>query len=227
MDDIYNLNKEQYKKYYRKDGSSGLFISFEGGEGGGKGTQITLLKQYLESKKYEVVVAREPGGVELSEKIRELLLDAKYEKLPLTEMFLYEAARTEFTHRIAKPVLNRGGIFLADRFYDSTTTYQGYAGGIDIDFVKKSNLMAADGIVPQLTFFLYVPVDIGLERAKNSKKEFENGDWQELKPKSFHEKVLEGYMELSRTEKRFKLIDCTQPVENVHTIIKNYVDKEL
>lgn len=201
----------------------GLFISLEGGEGGGKGTQIKFLRKDLEKLDIPFDISREPGGVELSEKIRDLLLDKQYSKNIITELFLYSAARSEFTEHKVIPVISRGNIFIADRFKDSTTAYQGYAGGIDLDFVHKVHQYATQGISPDITFYLDVPPIIGLERAKNAKSEYAAGDWQESKPIDFHERVRQGYLKISEFEpERMKIIDVTKPPEVCYEQIKNY-----
>jgi len=204
---------------------SGLFISFEGGEGGGKGTQINFLKDDLGKLELVYDIAREPGGLILSEKIRDLLLDGQYHKNIVTELFLYSAARSEFVEHKVIPVISTGNIFIADRFFDSTTAYQGYAGGIDLDFVYKVHEYATQNTKPDITFYLDVPPTIGLERAKKAKKEYEAGDWQESKPLSFHEKVRDGYLQIAELEpERVKIIDVTQPPLTCYEQIKKYLN---
>jgi dTMP kinase len=204
---------------------SGLFISLEGGEGGGKGTQINFLKNDLDKIGLIYTIAREPGGLELSEKIRNLLLDKQYSKNIITELFLYSAARSEFTEHKVIPVLSQGEIFIADRFMDSTTAYQGYAGGIDLEFVHKIHEYSTQNISPDITFFLDVPPVIGLERAKKSKSEYAAGDWQESKPIEYHERVRQGYLKIAELEPiRMKIIDVTQKPEVCYEEIKKHLN---
>ena len=136
---------------------SGLFVSFDGPDGGGKTTQIEQLYTYL-SGKYEVLRNREPGGTLLGEKIRALLLtDGSVQNDKRAEMFLFEAARAQIAHDIAIPVLESGRVLLFDRFFDSTIAYQGYGSGLDLDFIKKANLFASYNISPDITFMIDVP----------------------------------------------------------------------
>lgn len=207
---------------------SSLFISFEGGEGSGKDVQIDLLMNYFKQKNIDAVTAREPGGVLLSEKIRELLLDKNYKKNIRTELLLYEAARSEFTENFLIPNLSAGKIVIANRFFDSTTAYQGYGGGIDLDFIKSLNIFASENIIPDLTFILDVSPEVGLLRAKSSKQEFSSGDWQESKNIEFHKKLRLGYLEMAKSDYRFKVIDSEKNnIDACHREILRYIEPKL
>jgi len=197
----------------------GLFISFEGGEGAGKGTLLRLMQEDFDKIKIPYEFSFEPGADNNSEKngddtrreIRKILLDKKYFKTVDAELFLYSADRSIHVDNTIKPGLEKGWIEVTDRFHDSTTAYQGYAGEMNITrpgFVQKSQDIATQKIKPNITFCLDITPDIGLGRAAKSKKEFENGDWQESKGISFHERVRNGYLEMSRLEpQRFRIIN--------------------
>jgi dTMP kinase len=138
------------------------FITFEGSEGCGKSTQSKLLFEYLKSKGLKAIYLREPGGVKLSETIREILLNPKSKISPCAETLLYMAARAQVVEEIIKPAILAGKIIICDRFLDSTIAYQGYGLGIDIKLIKSMGNFATQGIKPDLTFFLDLPVKSGL-----------------------------------------------------------------
>lgn len=204
---------------YRGHNFPGLFISFEGGEGAGKGTLLKLLQEDFDKIKIPYEFSFEPGAEENSKipgddtrfLIRKILLDKKYFKTIDAELFLYSADRSIHVEKMIKPGLEKGLIEVTDRFLDSSRAYQGYAGEMDIThqgFIQKSQDIATQKIKPDITFYLDITPDIGLDRAAKSKKEFKNGDWQESKGLSFHEKVRDGYIEMSRLEpERFRIIN--------------------
>ena len=130
------------------------FITFEGIDGCGKSTHAILTYEYLSSFGYKVKLLREPGSTIVAEKIREILLDKKNSITDTTELFLYEAARAEISGREITPLLKKGYIVLCDRFYDSTTAYQGYARGLGVETVEELNSITSGGVVPALTFFV-------------------------------------------------------------------------
>ncbi|MEK6840098.1 MAG: dTMP kinase [Nanoarchaeota archaeon] len=179
--------------------SKGTFITFEGGEGSGKSTQIRLLGDYLKIQKYDVVLTREPGGTETGEGVRAIILTPGVEKALITELLLFSAARAQYVTEIVRPALEKGQVILSDRFYDSTTVYQGYAGGLPLDDVHKINKLATGNLVPDLTFVLDVPVEIGLERTIG---EFGQGtqDFIDLKGRDFHTKVNEAFRTIARLD---------------------------
>lgn len=203
----------------------GYLITFEGGEKAGKGTQISLLEKYFQKHNINYALGRDPGGFITSEAIRKVLLDGQLPKIPVTELFLHEAARAEYVHNIMMPALLSGKIFVSDRFYDSTTVYQGYAGGLDISLIQTLNLLASNNIVPDLTILMDLSPEIGLARSKSSKQEFKSGDWHENKPLSFHEKVREGYANLHDLNPgRFRLVDSLKNLDECHLEIIRYVN---
>jgi len=177
------------------------FITFEGSEGCGKSTQSEMLFRYLKSKGLKVVYLREPGGVKLSEKIREILLNPESKISPEAETLLYMAARAQVVRDIIKPSLKSGKIVICDRFLDSTIAYQGYGLGIDIGMIKAIGKFATLGIKPDLTLFLDLPVKKGLKHRYNCKDRIEQRSFK------YHEMVRSGYLKLARLEpKRIKIV---------------------
>ena len=174
----------------------GKFITFEGSEGCGKSTQSEMLFSYLKAKGKKVVYLREPGGVKLSEEIRKLLLDPKSRISAPAETLLYMAARAQVVEEIIKPALAAKRIVICDRFLDSTIAYQGFGLGIDIKLIKSLGNFATQGIKPDLTIFLDLPVKNGLLHRHDCK------DRIEQRSISYHEKVRKGYLTLARRERR-------------------------
>jgi dTMP kinase len=192
----------------------GKFITFEGSEGSGKSTQSEMLCRYLKLKGLEVVFLREPGGVVLSEKIRQLLLDPGSRISPEAETLLYMAARAQVVRDVIKPALDAGKTVVCDRFLDSTIAYQGFGLGIDVKTIKKIGRFATLGIKPDLTFFLDLPIRKGLKHRRHCKDRIER---RSLK---YHQAVRGGYLELARLEpRRIKIIkvcrEKTQTQENI------------
>jgi dTMP kinase len=149
----------------------GLFLTFEGGEGSGKSTQVSLLAENLRADGLDVVVTREPGGSPAAEIIREVLLSGAAEKYgPELEAILFSAARRDHVETIIRPAIERGAIVLCDRFLDSTRAYQGAAGVLPPDYIAGVETIAIDGLMPDLTFLLDLPVEEGLKRA-NARRE--------------------------------------------------------
>jgi dTMP kinase len=203
----------------------GKLITFEGPEAGGKSTQIKYLKSQLETIGYEILQTREPGGTRVGEAIRGILQhDAAGEApAPACETLLYEAARAQIMKKIVNPALSKGVYVLLDRFYDSTTAYQGYGRGFDIDKIKALNMFATGGIKPDLTLLLDLPVEEGFARL--TKRNLETGakaDRIELEEREFHERLRKGYLEIAASEpERVKIIDAMQTPEKVAEDIWN------
>ncbi len=172
----------------------GKFITFEGSEGCGKSTQSEMLFAYLKARGFSVVYLREPGGVKLSEAIRGLLLDPKSTICPQAETLLYMAARAQVVEEIIKPALAAGKTVVCDRFLDSTIAYQGFGLGIDIKLIKTLGNFATQGIKPDLTVFLDLPVKAGLKHRQDC------CDRIEQRCLSYHEKVRKGYLRLAKAE---------------------------
>ncbi len=195
-----------------------MFITFEGIDGCGKSTQLILLKETLEQKGFKVITLREPGGTQLSEQIRDILLSNKSQINDISELLLFQAARANLVENIIKPALENDIFVLCDRFYDSTTAYQGYGRMIDLDIVKTCNIIAVNGLKPDLTFYLKLPLDVAKERShKRDLDRIENaGD-------SFYKRVLLGYELIAREEpERIKIICSNGTIENTkNEILKN------
>lgn len=216
-------------------------ISFEGGDGSGKSTQLKLLEGYLATHGKVCLCTREPGGTTLGEMIRRVLLEAGKEEIsPPTELLLYLAIRAQHVHEVVQPALTSGRLVLCDRFTDSTLAYQGYGRGFDLDMLRRLNQIASQGITPDLTFLLDCPVEVGLSRTRGrssiihsqSSKTEDRGsrieDRFEREKLEFHEKVRKGFLELARAEpKRIYLLDASRSIQQVHEEIRKIVDQKL
>lgn len=203
----------------------GILISVEGPDGAGKTTQITLLKKYLEKKGYDSIVTREPGGTNISEKIRSLILDRENMEMGReTEMLLYAAARAQLVHEVIKPALEQGKAVICDRYVDSSAVYQGIARGLGIETVYEVNQYAIQGILPDLTIHLDLNAEDGIRR----KKDQAELDRMELETMEFHKKVADGYRQLAkRAPERMKTIDATLPIEEIQERIIQFVENML
>jgi len=200
----------------------GKFITFEGSEGCGKSTQSKLLFQYLKKSGFAVVYLREPGGTRVSEKIRDILLSTDNHMSPECETMLYMAARAQIVDELIKPALLKGKIVICDRFLDSTIAYQGYGLGIDVDFIKNVGWFVSEGIVPDLTIFLDLPVKKGLKHRESSKDRIEKRSY------TYHERVRRGYLMLADQEpNRIKVVkvdkDLNKTQKNIRALIDKYV----
>lgn len=206
------------------------FVTFEGGDGTGKTTQIRALESYLVQRGRACVVTREPGDTSLGKLIRQILLEVgDHEVAPSTELFLYLADRAQHVSEIIRPALAAGKIVLCDRFTDSTLAYQGYGRGIDLKLLQQLNDLADAGVRPDLTFLLDCPVALGLSRT--SQRQSEAGqpreDRFEREKVEFHEKIRAGFLDLARAEPaRFRVIDAAQSVETVWHDIQSIVEQE-
>ncbi len=200
-----------------------MFVTFEGIDLAGKSTQAELLEEYLKTKGFDVVTLREPGGTEVSEKIREILLNPRLYFNSFTELFLFEASRADLVRKIIKPKLEQGCIVICDRFWDSTIAYQGYGRNIPLNFIEMCNLYASDGLEPNLTFLLDLPLDLVLERLKTK-----STDRMENEDKDFLIRVINGFRELSKKyPNRIHVVDGSDTIENIHQkiikILNNYI----
>ena len=197
----------------------GKFITFEGSEGCGKSTQSEMLFTYLKSKGHQVVYLREPGGVKLSEDIRLMLLDPKSKIGPEAETLLYMAARAQVVQEIIKPALDEGKTIVCDRFLDSTIAYQGYGLGVDIKLIKTMGDFATQGIQPDLTIFLDLPIEKGMEYRNDCK------DRIEQRSLSYHEKVRQGYLTLAKEEpQRIRIVKVLADKLKTQDKIREIVD---
>lgn len=201
----------------------GLFISFEGGEGSGKSSAINVVKEKLEADGYKVVVTREPGGISVSEQIRDVILAVDNKMSKETEALLYAASRTEHLYRKVIPLVNDGYIVISDRYIDSSLAYQGYARGIGIEKVLEINMFAKE-YLPKVTYFFDVRPEVGLARIVGRDKI----DRLDLEAFDFHQKVYDGYKEVCKLyPNRIKVINGERPIELIIEDVYNDIKKYL
>ncbi len=203
----------------------GLFITIEGTDGAGKSTQIDFIKRYLKEKEIDAIFTREPGGTEISEKIRKIILDkSNKEMTPMTETLLYAASRAQLMEEVIKPSLKEGKTIVCDRFIDSSIAYQGYARKLGKQ-VQDINEYAIGEYMPDLTILLKVDVKRGIERIEENAGNKEEKDRLENENIEFHKEVFKGYMQLEQDFKdRIKGVDAEKPIEEVSSDIKKYLD---
>ena len=194
-----------------------MLISFEGIDGSGKSTQASKLRDFLLSEGLKAELLREPGGTHLGERIRNVLFEE--EMHPITELLLFEAARSELVRRKIKPLLSEGKVVILDRFVDSTLAYQGYGRGLELSLVRELNGIATDGLVPHLTFLIDTDVRTALSR-KQDKNRFED--------LNFILKVREGFLKIAEQEReRIFLINGNLPPSAVFKEVKKIVQEKL
>ena len=199
-----------------------MFITFEGIDFCGKSTQVELLKKFLISHSKNVHLIREPGGTEISEKIREILLDKKNNAMVMeTEIFLFSASRAQLVKEVIRPYLQKGYYVISDRFHDSSTAYQGYGRGLPVDSIMKIHNLAIGDTIPDITFFIDIPNEVALQRKSN--KTHLDLDRIEISDNLFFERVRAGYLWLAEKEKRFRIIDGTQSIEKINGLILNEI----
>lgn len=206
--------------------SRGLFITFEGIEGCGKSTQLSLLADWLAGRGIPVEKAREPGGTPLGLSLRALLLDPALPPMaPEAELFLYLADRAQNVRERVRPALEAGRVVLCDRHTDATLVYQGAMRGLGLPRARELNALATRGLVPDRTLLLDLPADEGLRRvAERRRAAAAGGDRMEDEPRRFHEGVRQAYLELARSEPgRFVVIDASGTREEVHARLLNAV----
>ena len=201
-----------------------LFITFEGPEGSGKTTQARLLVEYLQARGYPVLYTREPGGTEISEQIRQVILSARNKAMQSeAEVLLFSAARAQIVAELIRPALAGGKIVICDRYADSTMAYQGYGLGLDLDALRAITRFATGGLVPERTFYVDVPVEVGL--ARRQRGEMNRLDQKEV---AYHTRVRNGYLALIQAEPhRFIVIDGSQTIEQVQQEIRTRMLQEL
>lgn len=207
------------------DKSKGVFISLEGGEGGGKSTQIVRLREKLEELGKKVVITREPGGTSISERIREILLDKSSLGMSYaTEVLLFQSARAQVYRELILPALEMGKWVIADRTGDSSVVYQGIVREFGVDIIKELNAISTKKTLPDLTLLLDVPVEIGLSRRLGS----DVTNRLDLESSNFHKKVREGYLKIAKEEpNRFEIIDASKSIDEVAKEIWDVVQRKL
>jgi dTMP kinase len=209
------------------------FITFEGGDGSGKTTQLKALESHLIARSKSCIATREPGGTSLGRLIRQALLEVSNQ--PITspaELFLYLADRAQHMQEVILPALEEGKVVLCDRHTDSTLAYQGYGRGIDLGLLRRLNDIASQGIRPDLTLLFDCPVAIGLSRTAQRQSQASTirsrEDRFERERIEFHEKVRKGFLELAQAEpQRFRIIDAARSAAEVGQEIMDIIDREL
>jgi dTMP kinase len=210
--------------------NKGIFITIEGGEGSGKTTQSRLLKEYLEKLGRKVLLTREPGGTLFAESIRKILLSPDSRPVPLSELFLYEAARAQHMDEFVIPALKAGKVVICDRFTDATVAYQGYGRKLDIKLINQLNKEATFGILPNLTIYLDIDPKKGLNKAKFLDKESYGADGDRIERESvvFHNNVRKGYLsQAKKHHKRIKVIKTQSTPLKTHMLIRKYLEAVL
>lgn len=200
----------------------GIFITFEGIDGCGKSTQTSMCKTWLEELGRTVLLVREPGGTKIGERIRELLLDKKNSSMaPLTELFLFEAARAQIVEEVIKPALSEGKIVICDRFFDSSYAYQGCARGLGPEMVSRLNMDATGGLAPDITFFLDISVEGAIKR-RNVRGE--EKDRIESAGDAFQEKVRLGFIRAASEDGRIVTVDASLSPDEIFAQIREKIE---
>lgn len=222
---------------------SGLFVTFEGGEGSGKTTQLKLLADRILASGAEVIDTKDPGGTAIGKEIRTLLLHSGPDRVQradrsvhiasATELLLYEASRAQLVRELIAPALARGAVVLCDRFTDSTLAYQGFGRGIDLTLIRRLSRFSTDGLVPDLTVLLDLDptiglmrcgrgVDAGADASMGRNAELPCWDRIEAEPLDFHHRIKEGYLALARDKPdRIAVVDADLGVREIAAIVWN------
>ncbi len=200
-----------------------MLINFEGIDGCGKTTQLGLLLDRLLGNGYDTLALREPGGTDVSEAIRTLLLDDKYHVVPIAELLLFSAARAQLTGERIRPALDSGQIVLLDRYYDSTSAYQGYGRQqLTLEEIDDVNRVATGGLVPDVTFYFDVDIDVAFSRRSSQ------ADRMEQSGRDFYQRVRDGYLALAkRHADRFVTLDASLPMQHIHELVWTHVQVHL
>lgn len=201
------------------------FITLEGPEGGGKSTQAKRLVDHLQAQGHEVLFTREPGGTEIGDQIRQVIMSLENKSMsPEAEFLLFSASRAQVVRELIKPQLERGGFVVCDRFYDSSLAYQGYGHELDLELLRTITGFVSGGLVPDLTLLLDLTSELGLERRK------QDGRWNRLDDYdlAFHERVREGYHRLAELDPdRWVQIDAARTEDQIQEQIRAAVAKSL
>ncbi|MFC0478638.1 dTMP kinase [Gellertiella hungarica] len=206
---------------------SGLFISFEGGEGAGKSTQIRRLSAALRAKGHDVLVTREPGGSPGAEAVRHVLLNGAAEAYGTRmEALLFAAARSDHVEQVIRPALERGTVVLCDRFMDSSRVYQGVTGNLEPDFIEALQRVAINGVIPDRTIILDIPAELGLERARSRGQAVSTGpDRYEKEKLETHEKRRHGFLDIAiREPERCKVVNAARSEDLIAAEIQKLVE---
>ena len=198
----------------------GLFVTFEGGDGCGKTTQLNLVEKYLSEQGQNIIKTREPGSIGLGQKLREVLLHYDGDVASTAEAFLFLADRAQHIEKLVLPAIEEGKIVLCDRHTDSTIAYQGYGRGENIEQIKMLNNLATQGLKPDLTLIFDVSEEIAQTRVGAEKDRMESAG------NEFHKRVRNGYLEIAKQEpSRVKVIDANLSIEEVFLQVKKYIDE--
>lgn len=199
-----------------------FFITFEGPEGSGKSTQCQMLAGYLASLGHNVLRVREPGDTEISQQVRQILMDMKNESMfPVTEFLLFSSARAQLVREKIRPHLDGGGIVICDRYYDSSLAYQGYGHGIPLETIRAVTALATDSLVPDLTLLLDIDPERGLRRRQTNGAEWNRLDDYAL---AFHKRVRDGFLELAKAEpERWRILEADRGVDELQEEVKRVV----
>ena len=201
------------------------FITLEGPDGCGKSTQAKRLAEWLKVAGHRVLLTREPGGTAIGDQIRRVLMSLDNRRMaPRTEFLLFTSSRAQLVHEVIRPHLEGGGLVVSDRFYDSSFAYQGHGHGLDLETLQRITAFATDGLKPDLTLLLDIPVNVGLARRKDG------GNWNRLDDYDldFHERVRQGYLSLARNEPdRWTVIDADQSADSVEMEVRKVVEARL
>ena len=206
----------------------GFFITIEGAEGAGKSTQVGMLKDYLENiHDYNCVLTREPGGTKVAERLRDIVKYCQDEAIcEEAELLLFNAARAQHVYNLIKPAVAEGKVVICDRFYDSTTVYQGYARGLDLESVEFINGYAVGDCRPDLTILLNISQNEGFARVNNRANNNQHVDRFELAGDEFHAKVKQGFLAIAEKDpERVKIVNAKGTIEEVHLRVKEVVDE--
>ena len=202
-----------------------MLITFEGLDYSGKSTQVQLLADRLTLQDHRVLILREPGGTDIGEKIRKMLLDKNNDGMTeASELFLFSASRSQLIQEVVRPALEGGMVIICDRYYDSTTAYQGYGRGIPLEVINAINRYAVGGFVPDVTFFLDIPIreiEKRIHAAKTHKDRMESSGIE------FYERTRNGFLQIAKEESRYFVMDGLQPIDDMHEQIWHHVIKVL
>jgi dTMP kinase len=203
----------------------GIFITFEGPEGSGKSTQCRLLAEHLQSLGRRVLLTREPGGTEISQQVRQILMDLKNKSMyPATEFLLFSAARAQLVREVIRPHLDKGEIVICDRYRDSSLAYQGYGHGLPLDTIRAVNAFATDALTPDLTLLLDIDPERGIQR-----KQAHNAEWNRMDDYAlaYHQRVRQGFLALAAAEPgRWRVLNADKPVKELQKEVRAVVLRE-
>jgi dTMP kinase len=202
-----------------------FFITIEGPDGSGKSTQAQLLADHLKDKGHDVLFTREPGGTQIGDQIRRVIMSLDNKRMiPQAEFLLFSASRAQLVREVIQPKLAAGGVVVCDRFYDSSLAYQGYGHQLDLDQLRSVTQFVTGGLVPDLTLLLDLPSEVGLSRRK------EAGLWNRLDDYdlAFHERVRSGYLRLAQADpQRWVVIDATRSKAEIQSHMQEAVHSRL